>query len=173
MSKENLSEVGIRNFFKKMVNDLRNEIEPLQDKLRKAELALDALEPESSSKTIVVPITNIKTGKPSKTLTLAERAGKILNKVKTPLTSRELLDLINSTWDDRQWGFKNFSGRWSHVYRDKNKPFKVREYPENPNEIKFFYGLKIWFIGDDFKEEYRNRLIVKHRLNEIETLFKT
>jgi len=90
-------------------------------------------------------------------VTMQEKIKAVLREANKPLTSREIMNLMNKMFTDKQYDFeKNFSGNFSQYYRKAG--VKRHEEPTNPIESRVFYCLEEWFGDDGLKQEFREML---------------
>lgn len=161
-----LSDIEIRNLLIHKVNDIQLKIadtesilEDLENQLLKAEMALDAY---SEDEPIIKKPTRPTSAeiKANSKLTLAERVERVFIKLQKPLTASEIVKALNEYLPAKKTvENSSFSPQWSGIYRDPKRPFAKAEFPDNPNETKYYYGLKDWFEGDGvLKEEYASRI---------------
>lgn len=90
---------------------------------------------------------------------LARKMEGALVALQTPLTSSEFRAAVNRAYPEKVVSESAWSPQLSTIYRDKAKPFQRVEFPDNPSEYRFFYGLKSWFNGEKLKPEYLEGLV--------------
>lgn len=74
-----------------------------------------------------------------------------------PRTSRQLYnDYLKVVEKTNIKDFYGFSGRFANI--TKKAGIKKHKIPENPINIRFFYGKSDWFDGDILKSDYFNKL---------------
>lgn len=176
MDYKDLSDNQIKDLLQKRVNDLKGKIAQLtalKDQLSKAEKALAVYRQNEPEVTAIdfSTITVINSGKNHK-ITAAGKMEHVLELYRVPLTSSELLKAINEEYPRKKIAAESWSPQLSSIYRDEDKPFKRAEFPENPQETRFFYGLKAWFDGDNLKEEFLSKLSKRHKMSYTNLLFK-
>lgn len=164
MKTENLTEDQIEELLLHKVANLERHMESLQlqlddldEQLDRAKLALDAYQDRHKIKKVVPEVINVT--KPNGKPTLSDKAEQIFLKLNKPLTAPELTKAINEFFPGKKkLESKTFSASWSGIYRDAQKPFQRMVFPNNPNESKYYYGLKTWFDNNKLKNEYVNRI---------------
>jgi hypothetical protein len=88
--------------------------------------------------------------------TFKDRVLKIFEDGK-PRTSRQLHnEFMKVVPETNITDFYDFSGRFANI--TKIAGIKKHKVPENPINIRFFYGLSDWFNEDILKEEYLKRI---------------
>lgn len=155
----NLQEFQIREFAKNKVKELQKEI----DKWNKV---LDAFGEQQetkpkegntfdSKKKLVV-------GGASPRLTINQMVKNVLNETETPLTSRDIMNMLNDKYD-KGYTLDNFSGAFSSMYRKPKSGISQYNFQNPTLEVKAVYGLDNWFLEENvLKEEYKERLVEKY-----------
>lgn len=174
---------SFRDLLVKEIDDIKVQIAELQLNLSKAEGALetyDMVRTFTKKKAPVKPkMVRKKFNTPAQPdvvkRTAADRFEFVLEKFKVPLTSSEILKAMNEAFPDKKLEPESWSPQLSNIYKDPKRPFQRIEFSGNPNETKYFYGLKKWFDGDALKDEYFKKLSSRHKIYTISetTLFKT
>ncbi|HEY5368792.1 MAG TPA: hypothetical protein VIJ75_07355 [Hanamia sp.] len=83
----------------------------------------------------------------------------ILNEKGRPMYSSELVnsyELKKAVKIER----KNFSSKLAIVAKTKNSIIN-NEYKELPNNIRFWWGLKDWYRGDDFESPFKDKIMIE------------
>ena len=93
--------------------------------------------------------------------TVRSRVEGLLADAQRPMTSREIMDSINQTYN-KKYTFNNFSGNFSQTYRKAGSKIEKYEIADVPIELKTVYGLKSWFEGEEMKREYVQRFMDNH-----------
>lgn len=177
---------NFRNLLVKEIGDIKLSIRKLQLTLRRAESALSAydattMEVRVAKKKVKLVRTAFPTSKKpadrerTKRITAADRLENVLEKFRVPLTSSEALKAMNEAFPEKKLSSESWSPQLSTIYKDDKRPFRRIEFKENPNETRYFYGLKKWFDGDVLKQEYMERLAKRHKIYAgpvTESLFK-
>ena len=113
---------------------------------------------DSLNKSITALGGSINEGRATNTsgFTFKDRVLKILEDGK-PRTSRQIHnDFVKAVPETNIRDFYDFSGRFANI--TKIAGIKKHKVPDNPINIRFFYGLSDWFSGDVLKEEYLKRI---------------
>lgn len=112
---------------------------------------------ESLNKSITALGGSINEGKTTTTgYTFKDRVLKIFEDGK-PRTSRQIHnEFMKVVPETNIKDFYDFSGRFANI--TKIAGIKKHKVPENPINIRFFYGLSDWFNGDILKDEYFKRI---------------
>lgn len=150
----NLQEFQVREFAKNKVKELQKEI----DKWNKV---LDAFG-DVRENNFINTKKRLVIRKSSSKLTVNQMVKNVLNEAETPLTSRDIMNMLNNKYN-KDYTLDNFSGAFSSMYR-KPKSGILQYNLQNPTlEVKAVYGLDNWFLEENvLKEEYKKRLVEKY-----------
>ncbi len=99
-----------------------------------------------------------KAKKNEKKSTLADKMESVLLSLDKPLTSSQFFTAINNRFPASNLTSTSWSPQLSMIYRNPAKPFKRKEYPNNPFETRFYYGLKKWFVNEQLRPEYSKKI---------------
>lgn len=136
---------------------IRQKIEELKEQIRNYETTLETLdEIYGEEQEQIFELTP--EDKPKRKLTLKMKTEAVLKETQEPLTSRQLMNVINQRYPEKKYKFGQFSGQFSVIYRRKNSNIRNYEIPDAPPKFKVFYGLKSWFSGNDLKQEYKDKI---------------
>jgi len=143
--------------FKEEISKLKNALEVIDTLVSEDEqLSLDSKTFSMGSKLQVV-------NKGMKRTSVRQKLEKILKDENTPLTSRMLMEKFNENYPEIAYNkFTSFSGSFSPQYRRPKSKIKKYEIKNAPVEYTAFYCLKEWFVADELKEEYKNKIFEKY-----------
>jgi hypothetical protein len=158
-----LNERQIREFAEQKVSGLRKE-------LKKWELLLDAFNANGAKNdrqlSILMPEAPIikRREQASVKQTINKRVKSILTNIDVPITSREIMDAINTNYPEKQYTLSSFSGAFSSMYRKPTSGIKQYNIKNATPEFKAIYGLIEWFEpeSDKLKEEYKKKVIERY-----------
>ncbi|MBL1123410.1 MAG: hypothetical protein D8M26_11005 [Ignavibacteriae bacterium] len=96
------------------------------------------------------------------TNTLRGQVESILDNAKIPMTSREIMENLNSRFN-RKYTLSKFSGNFSSMYRKKYSGIKKIEVVELPPEFRTIYILESWVNEDGkLKDSYLDKYYKAH-----------
>ena len=91
-------------------------------------------------------------------LTVKQMVLEVLNQVMTPLTSRDIMNLVNEKFN-KQYTLDTFSGAFSVMYRREDSGISQYNLQNATVEVKAVYGLSRWFLDENtLKDEYKEKL---------------
>ncbi len=122
---------------------------------------------DENKKSYPAKITVIEPSRVIEPITTMEKIVNILINKNEPLSSSELMQLMNDTYArEKKYDKNGFSGLLSQVYRKPRSPFTKIDVPGGGVRFRNVYVLKAWLVGNKLTKEYQNKLILKAGLNE-------
>jgi len=147
------------NSVKEIRDQLFNKVERLkwnfqktkdeyEEQIKKYENALQALNELVADNDQTTLFIDDKKVSKTKDKTLRSKVIEIFKLYDTPLTSRDLMDLINNRYPAKQYEFNQFSAQFSTLYRRANSKIKKYEVENAPPNKSAFYYLEEWEAQD-------------------------
>lgn len=133
-----------------------------ESQIKKYENAIEAINEFASEPDQLSLIPDEQSEELDNNKTLRTKIIEILTAYNAPLTSRDIMELINLKYPSKTYAFSQFSAQFSILYRRPNSEIKQYSVKNVPISKSAFYYLESWEDDGELKTDYKNKISIRY-----------
>lgn len=150
----------------KKVNTLRWNLQRIkldyESQIKKYENAIEAINEITSESEQLSLLPDEHSEEAGANKTLRTKVIEALTDYDSPITSRDIMELINSKYPSKTYTFPQFSAQFSMLYRRTNSEIKQYSVKNVPISKSAFYYLEAWEEDGKLRKDYKEKISIRY-----------